>query len=208
MSMKLIEPLVPRDNDETVRLLMPRFLLIPQILNGLGLEARPTVELRTQSDKGVATDTVVTPITMSDYNDWAGSYGLHLPADPAILYPVTHGRPPVVPAPAGRSALRPIQPGSTAPLGDLKAQLDDPTVVDVVLDLRNNFGGEVFVIQQMTELFDEWLASAPDHHVEVATARNTFSAASLLTARLAAHDRVRVVGEPMGGLPYRLGQQS
>ncbi|HEX2627136.1 MAG TPA: hypothetical protein VHL56_09570, partial [Candidatus Limnocylindrales bacterium] len=32
-----IDPLVPRDNEQTVRLLTPRFLLIPQVLRGLGL---------------------------------------------------------------------------------------------------------------------------------------------------------------------------
>ena len=32
-----LDPLVPRDNDATVRLLTPRYLLIPQVLRGLGL---------------------------------------------------------------------------------------------------------------------------------------------------------------------------
>ena len=33
--LEAIDPLVPRDNEQTVRLLTPRFLLIPQILRGL-----------------------------------------------------------------------------------------------------------------------------------------------------------------------------
>ena len=35
-----IDPLIPRDNDQTVRLLTPRYLLIPQVLRGIGLAER------------------------------------------------------------------------------------------------------------------------------------------------------------------------
>jgi hypothetical protein len=32
-----VDPLIPRDNDSTVTLLMPRYLLIPEVLHGLGM---------------------------------------------------------------------------------------------------------------------------------------------------------------------------
>ena len=40
-----LDPLVPRDNAQTVRLLTPRYLLIPQVLRGLGIAGDGPVAL-------------------------------------------------------------------------------------------------------------------------------------------------------------------
>ena len=44
-----VDPLIPRDNEWTVRNLTPRYLLIPQVLSGVGIPAGATVALSTVS---------------------------------------------------------------------------------------------------------------------------------------------------------------
>ena len=88
---------------------------------------------------------------------------------------------------------------------DLQDALNAKDVTGVVLDLRHNFGGEVFVLNQLNDVFRNWLAADDAHHLEIATLRNTFSAASLLVAKLASQSRVQVAGEAIGWLPIRLG---
>ncbi len=79
-----LDPLIPRDNAETVTLLTPRFLLIPEVLHGLGLvAATDTVELGSVDGGGRETTTAVQSVPMAEYNAWAGAYGLDLPARPA-----------------------------------------------------------------------------------------------------------------------------
>ncbi len=202
---KLIDPIVPRDNDQTVRLLMPRYLLMPEVLRGLGVTLGDTVPVQLTDTDGTQSEVQVVPIEMSDYNDWAGPYGLLLPANPDVLYLSRMDE---------RLWWQRLPDGSLyvqyneilpAQTGDLQAALADQKVTQVLLDLRHNTGGEVHVVDQMTSLFEDWLDAADDHHLEVATGRNTFSAASLLVARLADHARVDVSGEAMGGCPTGWG---
>ena len=77
---------IPRDNDWTVRLLLPRYVLIPQVLRGLGLADDGPISLRLTTPDNSLRTVAVQPIPMADYNAWAGPYGLHLPADPEVLY--------------------------------------------------------------------------------------------------------------------------
>ena len=84
--LRAIEPLVSRDNDSTVLLVTPRFLLIPEVLHGLGLidEVGPVpLGLAGRNDAESTVD--VEPIEMNEYNAWAGPYGLHLPPRPGPL---------------------------------------------------------------------------------------------------------------------------
>ena len=78
---------IPRDNGQTVRLLTPRYLLIPQVLRGLGVATRPGCHPdahRRRQRRSAGADDHADP--MEDYNNWAGPYGLHLPADPDVRY--------------------------------------------------------------------------------------------------------------------------
>jgi hypothetical protein len=200
-----IDPIVPRDNDQTVRLLMPRYLLMPQVLRGIGLQIDGPVQLQTQAVDGTVSDTAVTPISMHDYNDWAGPYGLHLPADPDVLYLSRMGE---------RLWWQTLDDGAlyvqynefqSAAFRDLEDAMAAPDVHDIVLDVRHNFGGEVFILDMFTAIFEDWLAADADHHLEIATGRNTFSAGSLFVAKLASQPNVDISGEPMGGCPTGWG---
>ena len=199
-----VDPLVPRDNEQTVRLLMPRFLLIPQVLRGLGLADAGPVTLALDRGPGTTLSPVdIAPIPMADYNAWAGPYGLHLPANPNVLYLsriddvlwwqlldngtlfVQYNRTDNLPAKR---------------FTDLAAAMRDPAVDRVVLDLRHNYGGELRALDPMVELFQD---PAFDQlgRLFIATGRNTFSGGSIVVARLQRDTAAEIVGEPMGGCP-------
>lgn len=70
----------------------------------------------------------------------------------------------------------------------------------MILDLRHNYGGELTVLDATQPLFEDPAVDWPDR-LFVLTGRNTFSAGSLLVARLDRNTDAQIVGEPMGGCP-------
>jgi hypothetical protein len=200
-----IDPLVPRDNEQTVRLLTPRFLLIPQILRGLELAGGDPITLGIDAGDGTQSSTVdIAPIPMAEYNAWAGPYGLHLPADPNVLYLsriddalwwqvlddteslfVQYNR---------------VDPLDSKLVADLGAAMGDASIKRIVLDLRHNYGGELHALDPIEALFQDASFDEPNR-LFLLTGRNTFSAGSLLVARLKRDTAAELVGEPMGGCP-------
>ena len=149
-------------------------------------------------------------IPMADYNAWAGPYGLHLPPPPGH--------------PDARALARVDEDLWWEMLPDhetlyvqynriefidsdvelLRKALVEPAVQRVVLDMRNNYGGEVRPLDTMLGLFDDPAVDQPGK-LFVITGRNTFSAASMLAARLEAKTDAVFVGEPMSGCPTTYG---
>jgi len=208
-----LDPIIPRDNAQTVRLLTPRYLLIPQVLRGLGMVApdEGAISLGLVSGDGDRTTEQVVPISMADYNAWAGPYGLHLPANPSVEYLSR-----IDDAlwwqvqPDGETLLVQYNRVDHVPLAttnDLRTALHGPDVARVVLDLRHNYGGEVSALDPMLDMFEDPAIDQPGR-LYVITGRNTFSAASLLVARLDARTEATIVGEPMGGCPTAYGNSS
>jgi hypothetical protein len=205
---KDLASVVPRDNDWTVRLLVPRYVLIAQVLRGLGIVHDGPVSLGLTTPDGSPRTVDVQPIPMAGYNAWAGPYGLHLPADPNVQYL----------SKIDEAIWWAMQPdGQTlyvqynrvdhlplATLAGLRDALHGPAVNRVVLDLRHNFGGEVSALDPILADFDDPAVDQPGR-LFVITGRNTFSAASLLVARLDAQTEATIVGEPMGGCPTSYG---
>jgi hypothetical protein len=203
-----ISPLIPRDNDATVRLLMPRFVLIPEILRGLGLAGPGSVDLGSTDASGQGHDTLIDPIEMSEYNGWAGAYGLHLPADPRALYLTRIGDAlwwQVLPD--GQTLYvqqNRIERAQTSVLDALRLAMAAAGLRRVVVDLRHNFGGEVSGVDPFLAVFRGTRFDRPGG-LFVVTGRNTFSAASLLVARFRAQTAAAIVGEAMGGCPTAYG---
>ncbi|HYK96914.1 MAG TPA: hypothetical protein VEU77_00845 [Candidatus Acidoferrales bacterium] len=202
-----IAPLVPRDNDTTLRLLAPRYVVIPQVLRGLGLIGADPLTLEVTPPGGPQRRVGVAPIAMSEYNDWAGGYGLFLPDDPNVLYLSRASEPLWWTALDGGAVLY-VQYNravylSQATIDGLHAALAT-THDKVVVDIRHNYGGDIGSVAPV-------LAALRDPSVDragrlfVVTGRNTFSAASMFLARLQAATSAVVVGEPMGGCPNPIG---
>jgi hypothetical protein len=201
-----LEPVIPRDNDQTVRLLTPRYLLIPQVLRGLGLADDGPVTLELTARDGTSRAVDVEPVPMAEYNAWAGPYGLHLPADPAVRYLSN----------IDEDLWWELLPDETlyvqynrverigAEIEDLRAAVTDPAVGRVVLDIRHNFGGEVPALDPMMDVLDDPAVDRPDR-LFVLVGRNTWSAGSMLMARLEARTGAVFIGEPMAGCPTFYG---
>jgi hypothetical protein len=203
-----LDPLVPRDNEQTVRLLTPRYLLIPQVLRGIGLDNDSSVRFRFTDTAGASREVDLASVPMEDYNNWAGPYGLHLPTDPDVrwlsridddlwwevlpdgqtLY-VQYNR---------------VERITPATVEALRAAVTAPDLTRVVLDIRHNFGGEVPVLDEMEPIFDDPAVDQPGK-LFVLVGRNTWSAGSMLLARLEAHTDAVLVGEPMAGCPTFYG---
>jgi hypothetical protein len=199
-----IDPLVPRDNDETVVLLTPRFLLIPEVLHGLGIigQVGPVELTFADQDPPVA----VEPITMEDYNGWAGPYGLHLPDDPDALYLSRSEEPLWWTMLPGSHDLY-VQYNRVEHLGagleDLADTAAGGAVDRIIVDIRHNFGGETFAYSPLLDILtSERVRSKP---LFVIMGRNTFSAACLFAAEVERETDATFVGEPMGGSPNLFG---
>ena len=206
-----VEPLVSRDNDQTIRLVTPRLVLIPQVLRGLGLAGDGPLSLRVSSLVGDGQSIAIDPIPMAEYNGWAGPYGLHLPTDPDVLYLSRIGEAlwwEVLPD--GRTLFvqyNRVDRLASSQLADLKAALHGQGVERVILDIRHNYGGELSALSAIEPLFTD---PAVDRSgaLFVLTGRNTFSAGSLLVARLQRDTAAVLVGEPMSGCPTTWGDSS
>jgi hypothetical protein len=198
-----IDPIVPRDNAQTVRLLTPRFLLIPQVLRGLGLANDGPISLALTPPKGPPVAIDVQPVPMAAYNAWAGPYGLHLPVDPDVRYLsriddalwwerlpdtgtlyVQYNR---------------VDRLAASLVTEFQAALREPDVARIVLDLRHNYGGELSALNEMSPVLIE--AAKQTEAFFVVAGRNTFSGGSLLVARLERGTEATIVGEATGGCP-------
>jgi len=207
--LRAIDPLVPRDNESTVRLVTPRFLLIPEVLHGLGLidEAGP-VALDVVDQDGDESTVEVEPIPMSDYNAWAGPYGLHLPPRPGPLYlsrseeflwdEVLADRPDTLYVQYNR-----VEFLDDDVLGRLRRDAGAPDIRRIVVDIRHNYGGQTHAFAVVARILER--AAADGRTLAVITGRNTFSAASLFAARLERNTGAVFVGEAMGGSPNLYG---
>jgi hypothetical protein len=198
-----IDPIVPRDNAQTVRLLTPRFLLIPQVLRGLGLADAGALTVALIDAGGAPSTVEIEPVPMATYNAWAGPYGLHLPADPHVPYLSRIDDALWWEQLPGGTLY--VQNNRTDPLpatvfADLTKALHEPDVTRVVLDLRHNYGGELSAVDPIEAPFKDPAVNQAGR-LFVFTGRNTFSGGSLLVARLQRDTEAQIVGEPMGGCP-------
>ena len=208
----LVRPLVTRDNDWSLLLRLPEFMITGEVLHGLGIaptadEVRITVE---RSD-GSRTDATLPTL-----------------AGPAYWNLVQH-----VWAP-------PPPPGAQTPLwlrnqarGQWFAKLDKgrvvyaaymhtsssssfadsllkrarkPKVRRVVLDIRVNGGGDNTAYRPLLDALRSRLVNRPGRLI-LLTGRVTFSAAGNLAAEVDASTRARIVGEPPGGSPHNYGDR-
>jgi C-terminal processing protease CtpA/Prc len=182
---------------------------MPEVLHGLGLvdDVGP-VTLGIVDPAGKAQDVPVAPVPMADYNAWAGPYGLHLPADPDVLYlsrmdePLWWSR-----LDDGTTLFVQYNRVDILDGSFLRELMDEAAKSDVervVVDIRHNFGGEVQALSPMLTAIATPADASPGR-LFLITGRNTFSAASMFAGMLQARTDLTIVGEPMGGSPNLWG---
>lgn len=201
-----LDPLIPRDNPETVTLLLPRFLLTTEILHGAGLVADASRVTLGFADAPAA-PVPVDAITTAAYNDWATPYGLFLPVRDDVPYLARSTEPFWSRVDGGTTLViqynRVNRLAGTA-LDSITTAIATPGIDRVIVDIRHNYGGDSFGYVPVADALVA-RSSALTRGLFLITGRNTFSAASLFTADLTNRTRVTTVGEPMGGSPNLWG---
>lgn len=193
-----VEPLVPRDGPATVRAFRPILLLRTDVLAGLGIIDGETVDLGLELPDGTARVVAVDPMPLDAYLDWAGGFGMsQLPANPDLAY-LAGAAPFSASLLDGGVAYLRHRFVSGPDLEEVRDWIEDGSVDRLVLDLRQNPGGDNTTFAALLSLVTDFAASHPSS-VAVITDRITFSAAANLATSIERATDAVFVGEPMGG---------
>jgi dienelactone hydrolase len=205
-----VRPLVPRDNESTLRLRVNTYLDTAEVLHGLGIAPDTGPLTFTFERNGARFSADLTPMPLSRYAAGIGDL-----VHPLIPQAIT-GRAPAFVARRNRAiwtaqlasrrvlyvAYNDGEAGTaTTALRVLRAARAK-RLRAVVLDLRNNPGGDN---TQYTELLDALRRVSRTKRVVVLLSRTTFSAAENLAADLERLAHPTFVGETSGGSPNLYG---
>lgn len=193
-----VEPLVPRDGPATVPAFRPVLLLRIDVLRGLGVIGDGTVEVSAVDADGGEVTASLEPIGFDDYVAWAGDFGmLRLPADDRMRY-LADPRPLTVTAIDETTVYVRYRNVIPPDLADARELLGSARVDRLVLDLRQNPGGDNSTSAPLLSLVQEFAADHPGGLI-VLTDRVTFSAAANLATQVEQSTDATFIGEAMGG---------
>lgn len=205
----LVTPLIAHDNDKTIEIVVPMYLMIAEILEGTGIVADPA-EPQFDVQRADGTHAILNP-GMSSWDDYIEEFdgmpvGLPQADEPLsqsrrndrywwtmvgdVLYfqfnQVVRGD--------GDLVLRDL-------VTEVRERLALGDVRRVVVDVRHNNGGDYRSYAPLKDLLLGQQMNLPDG-VYVIIGRHTFSAATLFVTELEAKSEAIVfVGEPTGGSP-------
>jgi hypothetical protein len=203
-----VAPLVPADNDSNRRANLPIYLLLPEVVDDVGIQRPGSAALTLRLPDGSTTDVDPEPLPIERYRDWV--FGVY-PRYPTAMPPDETG---------SRERRRRDESFWTETLPDgtlyvafheVRATSGDLTIgglanaVDaatgpVVVDLRANPGGDNTTYGPFRDALRERATSGGA--VALLTSRDTFSAAGNFVTELKVGDggdRILLVGEPPGG---------
>lgn len=206
--LRAVEPLTPRDNPSSLLAYSTLYLRSPDLLVGLGLIDRVGPTSFSLVDRaGRRRTQAIAPVPAAVDNTFAGGAPHTLPTGPSPWLARQHevlwssyladSRTLYV----QYNQVRPV-PGDA--LSSLLARARRPDVDRVVLDLRNNGGGD----NHNNAALEEVLADPSidrKGHLLVLIGRLTFSAAANLATDLEQSTSAVFVGEPLGGSPNLYG---
>ena len=192
-----IEPLVPRDGPATVPAFRPIFLPRTEVLRGLGIIGDGPVELAIDHH-GLETVETLEPIPFEAYEDFLGGRGMHqLPSSDRSRY-LTDPEPLTIDE-LGDGVLYIRYRNVVAPsVGDARELVEGGSVRRLVLDLRQNPGGDNTTYGPLLELVQDFAEAHPGE-LRVLIDRVTFSAASNLSTEIEQSTDAVFIGEPMAG---------
>ena len=210
-----VGPLVPGDNEWSRRAREAHWVVVAEVLHGVGVTASAgAASFAFARDDGTTIERTLAPVTADAYRRanpdlWHAMVPQGLPqrAKPAFLarrnlagWTARLDRGRVVYVAYNRTL------GWSGDLADRVRRLARArSVRGIVLDLRHNPGGEN---RAYAPLLDALVALGRRERLVVLTSRTTFSAAANLLSDLEARTRVRIVGEPSGGSPNLVGDPS
>lgn len=200
--LEMLAPLIPRDGPATVPSFRPMYLLRAIVLRGLGLVDDGAVPLTISLD-GEERTVELEPVPSSEHQAWAGWLALHGLAPRDGLRHSQQGDPhfAVEPMQDGRAIyvrFAQVQPVMAGAVDELRRLAADPAVERVVVDLRQNTGGDNTTYGNLLSALTQLATDRPGSLV-VLIDRVTFSAAANFATRLEQQTDAIFAGEPMGG---------
>ena len=196
-----LEPLVPRDGPATVPAFRPAFLLSTWAMRGLGLIGPDEVELTVADADGTQRTASLTPMPFDDYFEALGGDAMtQLPDRADTLYLSSDEVISSQLLPDGHTLyIRYTQVRDlSAAVSWIRDQAQDPAVERVVLDLRQNGGGDNHSYPLLLSVLEDFADAHPGRLV-VLTDRVTFSAAANFATEVEHGTDATFVGEAMGG---------
>lgn len=195
-----VDPLVPRDGPATVPAHRPVVFLRTVVLEGLGFVRAGAPELTVEDADGGDRTVTLTPITAAEHADWAGDFGTYqLPLDPDVPYLADAD--PFTVHDLGEGTLYLRYRFVTAPaVADAAERIGAGAVDRLILDLRQNPGGENTTYGSLLELVQAFAAGHPGATM-VLVDRVTFSAAANLATEIERTTDATFVGEATAGAP-------
>ena len=195
-----VEPLVPRDGPQTVRAHRPILLLEVDVLRGLGIVGDGTVAVEIEAADGERRTVELAPVSADEHAAFAPQFGRYrLPLDERVTYLASSEAFAATLLDDGTAYLRYrfVEPMG---LDAVRAWIEAGEVRRLVLDLRQNPGGDNTSYGGLRDLVQEWAEAHPDT-LTVLIDRVTFSAASNLATEIEQQTDAKFVGEAMGGAP-------
>ncbi len=206
----LVRPVVTRDNESSLILRLPEFMITGEVLHGLGLApSADEVRLTFERSDGARVDATLPTVAGPAY--W--SLIQHVwspPPPPGVRTPLwlrntqraqwfaslARGR--VVYAVYSHTV-------STSSFAEaLRARARKAKVKRVIVDVRLNPGGNNTAYRSLLDVLRSRLVNRAGRLV-LLTGRVTFSAAGNFAAEVEARTRARIVGEAAGGSPHNYG---
>ena len=205
--MALAEPMAPRDNPSNLLAYGPLYMRQSELLAGVGVIEREGPAVFSVVDReGTARDVPVEPIPAADDVVWTNALPMILPTRDAMWL---HDQ-------AERIWWRYLDDSKTLYLqynevmstgtvpAEILARVAQGGVDRVVVDLRNNGGGDNHLYGQLLEALGDPSIDRPGRLV-VLIGRLTFSAAGNLATEVEAKTGSIFVGEDMGSSPNMYG---
>lgn len=205
-----VRPLVPSDNDLSLKGLLPHYALTAEVLDGLGIvEGAGPVEFTLERPDGSTADVKLTPVTAREYTTAfsdgnRGHYSASLPSRPKPTYLALSREPMWMRTIDGRAVVVGyntilVPPLEVATMADrITARVRRGGIDRVVIDLRLNGGGNNTTYFSLVQAIQQ-LPQDKKRRVYVLIGRATFSAAANLAADLDRLTNAIFVGEPTGG---------
>jgi antitoxin component of MazEF toxin-antitoxin module len=199
----LVRPLVPRDNEWSLRARLPAYAVGAEVLQGLGLTQGGAVRFEVEGGRSA----VLQPIPVAE---WAALLGYE-----SQLARPTGAQPLWLTDLGSTQTIRTIYRGRavylgyrettepTGPTADRLARLAArPGIRRLVVDLRLNGGGDNHTYGPLLDLLRD---PAVGRKTVVLLGRSTFSAATNFVTEVDRYTRARLLGEPSGGSPNLWG---
>ncbi len=201
-----------RDNDMQTLWLGPYYLVLPDVLKGLGIVENANQVAITLKDRSVKSQKIIMNTISWNFSDFPKMPKLKDKEQPLFLSktedPYWHKL-----IPENNSIyvqFNIVTQKETQSLKDfnieLRSQISKNKVQHLILDLRHNHGGNGSILPPMLKTIINFEVMNPDGNIFVLMGRETFSAAQNLLTDITKYTDAILVGEPSGSKPNHIGE--